>query len=260
MTPWRCSTAVSPAWGPAWLHHPLLLPPLPIAIPTATPSPRASTGIPGVLRLLHHTQQLQQGTPPGRDISDSPLPPLHQGRGTQTIRMICFSRFPSAATRLEHHTPVAGCTHLSRRDVPRPGWGRWQEGSAGSSWALPSGDSPAGATRWPQSPGLRRAPCPAPPARLLRDSGSAFPLPFLPSRGDLFPLQTRPSNCNKMPRFKRKNNQSPSLDGAGRAWTQWFSPRIHTGFSCLFNQFQNQATGNPRKKEEIFSRESRKDV
>lgn len=103
MTPWRCSTAVSPTWGPAWLHRPLLLPPLPIAIPTATPSPRARAGIPGVLRLLHHTQQLQQGTPPGKDISDSPLPPLHRGRWTQTIRMICFSRFPSAATRLEHH-------------------------------------------------------------------------------------------------------------------------------------------------------------
>lgn len=65
MTPWRCSTAVSPAWGPAWLHHPLLLPPLPIAIPTAIPSPRVSAGIPGVLHLLHHTQRLQQGTHQG---------------------------------------------------------------------------------------------------------------------------------------------------------------------------------------------------
>lgn len=76
-------------------------------------------------------------------------------RGYERSKGFVFSpRFPRAA--------VPRGTHLSRRAEPRPG--RWQEGSAGSSGAFPSGASPAGATRWPQSRGPRRAPCPAPPA------------------------------------------------------------------------------------------------
>lgn len=165
MTPWRCSRA----WGPAWFQQPLLLPVLPTAILMAMLSPRVSAGVPGILRLLCHTRQLQQGTPPGWDIWDSPLPPLHQGQGTQTIHKICFFPF---SKRLERPWR----THLSRRAEPRPGRGRWQEGWAGSSsWALPSGDSPAGDTRWPQSPGLRRAPCPAPPALPLQRVPAAVP-------------------------------------------------------------------------------------
>lgn len=152
-----------------WLQQPLLLPVLPMAML----SPRISAGVPGVLCLLHHTQQLQQGTPPGWDIWDFPLPSPSPGPGdNKRSTGLVFSRFPRGWS-----IPAAPrCTHLSRSAEARPGRGRWQQGWAGSSsWALPSGDSPAGDTRWPQSPGLRRAPCPAPPALLLQRVPAAVP-------------------------------------------------------------------------------------
>lgn len=125
------------------------------------PSPRVSSGVPDVLPRGSYSRAPHQAGTFRTSLSPSP------GKGDTNHPEDWFFPFPKSC-----HRSHPWCTHASRGDEPRPGW---QEGSAGSCWALPCGDSPAGATRWPQSPGLRRAPCPAPPALPLQRVPAAVP-------------------------------------------------------------------------------------